>query len=111
MNHCSPEILRLKRSASKVPTGGKHIKVEELTRHIPTMRLHVDDYRSDSFQPEPEMANSLCLDEAGKPQEASPQNQFATDFNSNRPRHAPKPGLGLRLDWIKRNHSSVDLQH
>lgn len=51
--------------------GRKHIKVKELTRHILTMRLHVDDYRPDSFQPEPTMANSLCLDE---PQEASTQN-------------------------------------
>lgn len=69
MNHCSPESLRLKQSARKVPMGGKYIKVEALTRHILTMRLHVDDYRSDSFQPEPTMANSLCLDEAGKAQE------------------------------------------
>lgn len=61
------------------------MKVRALTRHILTMTLHVDDYRSDSFQPEPTRANSLCLDESGKPQEASTQNQFAKDFNVKSP--------------------------
>lgn len=38
-------------------------------------------------------------------------NQNRKCEKSCRPRHEPKPGLGLLLDWIKRNHSSVDLQH
>lgn len=54
--------------------GRKDIKAKELIGHILTMRLHVDDCRSDSLQPIPMMANSLCLDEAEKPQDASTQN-------------------------------------
>lgn len=54
--------------------GRKDIKAKELIGHILTMRLHVDDCRSDSFQPIPMMANSLCLDEPEKPQDASTQN-------------------------------------
>lgn len=79
MNPCGPEISRASVVCRQSAHGGKHIKAKELIGHILAMRLHVDDCRSASFQPIAVVANSLCLDEPEKPQDASTQEWFAED--------------------------------
>lgn len=56
----------------------------------------MDDCRSDSFQPIPMMANSLCLDEPEKPQDASTQDEFAKDS-----RLAKTQSMESGADWGK----------